>query len=48
MAFSDHGIAMFARRLWSFPTIAVSSDRGPSDLGSTVQIRRYRFACEFC
>jgi hypothetical protein len=43
MAFSDHGATAFARRQRSFPAVTVSSDRGPSDLGSTVQIRRYRF-----
>jgi hypothetical protein len=47
MAFFDHGAAAFARRRRSFPAVAVSSDRGPSDLGSTVQIRRYRFAWIF-
>jgi hypothetical protein len=47
MAFFDHGAAAFARRRRSFPAVAVSSDRGPSDLGSTVQIRRYRFTWIF-
>jgi hypothetical protein len=40
---SGHGVAVFARRRRFFLAVAASSNRGPSDLGSTVQIRSYRF-----
>jgi hypothetical protein len=40
---SSQGAAVFAHRRRFFPAVAASNNRGPSDLGLTVQIRSYRF-----
>jgi hypothetical protein len=40
---SSHGVIVFAHRRRFFPAVTANSNRGPYDLGLTVQIRSYRF-----